>query len=208
MMVGGRVVAAVAVAAAVMGCNSILGIEEVSPSAGNGNSPDAAAPMADAAVDAAIDAPPMTDLLGWPVEFSGQQDLLSDFDHARAIDLTEDVELIALGVISKAPGGMIRMALFDDTGNDEPRAPVARSAIVENTGGMVLLPVTEIPLTPQRYWIGIAVNQSMPVGSTTTESAQNCVAARSFDQALPVAGFGMSTCSRVDAVNLFIEVRR
>lgn len=202
--------ATVVLAVLAAGCNSFLGVDDVTLRPDGGPSADGA--LADAAPpDAAPDAALPT-RIGNDTEFGGLTDIPAGFDVARQVVLTDPGTLVGFGVITKAAGGAggkLRMGLYENlAATNEPGNFKARSAVISDfPTGETIAEISGVPLEAGTYWVAIAFNNDTSVGADGTATVRNCFASRSsFDTSIPTAGFDTPTCNDSDQLNLFILV--
>jgi hypothetical protein len=119
-------------------------------------------------------------------------------------------EILSWGV--RVPPGQtginVRMALYSDSGTDQPAMLLAQSGTWSLANGMQPTAAPRYSLSAGNYWLLVSVSGTASIGRSTASPAEGteCFRQLMFTTPFP-SSWGGSSCFGANPINVFIQVR-
>jgi hypothetical protein len=200
------------------GCSNLLGIHQLDDAGGGNNddgSTDGIAPndgmtdgmMTDAGTDGSIN----TVQIGEYTLLSAQTSMNANTLIARKFSVTATTVVVAGGAYLKfeTTGGRVKFAVYSDNAN----APYSRRTLsgdvtVDGTAGYNEGAFGSHTLAPGTYWIVMATDASLDIGSVDSNDVSGAGAALAYASALPSTFSPQPTSTlTADRINLYLQAQ-
>ena len=204
------------------GCSNLLGIHPLDDAGGGGGDDDGSTDgigpddgprdgMTDGTTDGMTDGSMNTVQIGEYTPLSSMTTLNANIVIARRFSVTASTVVVAAGAYLKfeTNGGKVKFALYNDNAN----APYSRrvfsgDATLDSTAGYNEGSFGSHTLAPGTYWVVMATDASIDIGSLDSNDVSGAAAALSYSAAFPATYSPQPTSSiNSDRINLYLQAQ-